>query len=172
MRALVAARGRRPWLCPVLGMVAATLAAFASPGSGVAAELPQSTLRDPVIVHLDQARLLQLPERTATLVIGNPLIADAVVQGGSTMVVTGKSYGMTNLIALDRAGGTLSEFPIQVTGPSDQTVVLYRGIERETYSCAPKCERRITLGDSQPYFTTNLQTLGVFNAQAAAGEKK
>jgi hypothetical protein len=125
-----------------------------------------------VIVHLDQAKLLQLPERTATLVIGNPLIADAVVQGGSTMVITGKSYGMTNLIALDRAGGTLSEFPIQVMGPSGRTVVLYRGIERETYSCTPKCERRITLGDSQPYFTTNLQTLSVLNAQAQAGEKK
>jgi hypothetical protein len=49
---------------------------------------------------------------------------------------------------------------------------MYRGIERETYSCAPKCERRITLGDSQPYFTTNLQTLTVLNAQAQAGEKK
>lgn len=172
MRALDAARGRRFRLCPALGIVAAALAVIANPGAGAAAELPQSTLRDPVIVHIDQAKLMQLPERTATLVIGNPLIADAVVQGGSTMVITGKSYGMTNLIALDRAGGTLSEFPIQVNGPSGQTVVMYRGIERETYSCAPRCERRITLGDSQPYFTTNLQTLGVLNAQAQAGEKK
>jgi Flp pilus assembly secretin CpaC len=172
MRAPFAPRAGRLWLCPALGIVAAALAAFADPGAGVAAELSQSTLRDPVVVHLDQAKLLQLPERTATLVIGNPLIADAVVQGGSTMVVTGKSYGMTNLIALDRAGATISEFPIQVTGPNDQTVVMYRGVERETYSCAPKCERRITLGDSQPYFTTNLQTLGTFNAQAQPSEKK
>jgi hypothetical protein len=166
MRALVAARGRR--LCPALGILVAVLAA----GSGAAAELPQSTLRDPVTVHLDQAKLLQMPERTATLVIGNPLIADAVVQGGGTMVITGKSYGMTNLVALDRNGATLSEFPIQVKGPADQIVVLYRGIERETYSCAPKCERRITLGDSQPYFTTNLQTLNVFNTLASPSDKK
>ncbi len=56
-----------------------------------------STIREPVTVHLDQAKLLKLPERTATLVIGNPLIADAAVQPGGVLVITGKSYGMTNL---------------------------------------------------------------------------
>ena len=70
--------------------------------------MPESALREPVTVHLDQAKLLKLPERTATLVIGNPLIADAVVQPGGVVVITAKSYGMTNLVALDRAGTTLS----------------------------------------------------------------
>ena len=88
------------------------------------------------------------------------------------MVITAKSYGMTNLVALDRAGATLAEYPIQVVGPGDKTVVVYRGIERETYSCAPNCERRITLGDSAAYFTANLTALGAFNAQAQAGEQK
>jgi hypothetical protein len=171
MSAFVVGRGRRPWLFPALGCLAAGLAAFVQPNPGLAAE-PVGSLREPVIVRLDQAKLLQLPERTATLVIGNPLIADAVVQGGGTLVLTAKSYGMTNLIALDRAGATLSEFPIQVVGPGDSIVVVYRGMERETYSCVPKCERRITLGDSQAYFTANLTTLGTFNAQAQPGEKK
>src|SRR5205085_3951582 len=98
--------------------------------------------------RLDQARLVKLPERTATLVIGNPLIADAAVQPGGVVVITAKAYGMTNLVALDRTGTMLIEYPIQVIGPGDRTVVVYRGVERETYSCVPKCERRITLGDS------------------------
>ena len=41
--------------------------------------------------------------------IGNPLIADASVQPGGIMVVTGKGYGVTNLVALDRDGATLME---------------------------------------------------------------
>ena len=83
--------------------------------------------------------------------IGNPLIADASVQPGGVVVITAKSYGMTNLVALDRAG-LLAEYPIEVIGPGDAIVVIYRGIERETYSCAPDCERRITLGNSAAYF--------------------
>jgi Flp pilus assembly secretin CpaC len=133
---------------------------------------PVGTLREPVTVHLDQAKLLKLPDRTATLVLGNPLIADAVVQPGGVVVVTAKSYGMTNLVALDRTGNTLGEYPIQVVGPSDTVVVVYRGIERESYSCAPNCERRITIGDTPNYLTQNLATLGTYNAQAQGQQQQ
>ena len=43
-------------------------------------------MREPVTVHLDQATLLKLPERTATIVVGNPLIADVAVQPGGLVV--------------------------------------------------------------------------------------
>ena len=59
---------------------------------------------DTVSVSLDQARLLKIPDRVTTIVIGNPLIADAALQGGGLLVVTGKGYGATNLLALDRDG--------------------------------------------------------------------
>jgi hypothetical protein len=150
-----------------LACLAVAVAAVAHPAAGFA-QGAASKLRDKVIVRVDQAALLKVPDGTGTLVIGNPLIADAAVQGG-TMVITAKSYGMTNLIALDSAGGTVAEYPIQVVGPADNVVVVYRGVERETYSCMPKCERRITLGDSQPYFTTNLTTLSQFNTLVQGG---
>ena len=167
MTAFVACRGRRPLLFPMLGCLAAALAAVTLPRPALAADpLPESTMSEPVKVRLDQAKLLKLPERTATLVIGNPLIADAAVQPGGVVVITAKSYGMTNLVTLDRTGAILTEYPIQVIGPGDATVVLYRGIERETYSCAPVCEKRITLGDSMPIFGANLNALSTFNALA------
>jgi len=166
MTAFIACRGRRPLLFPALGCLAVALAAVAHPIAARAADPVASTIREPVTVHLDQALLLKLPERTATLVIGNPLIADAVVQGG-VMVITGKSYGMTNLVVLDRSGTTMSEYPIQVVGPSESVVVLYRGMERETYSCAPNCERRITLGDSANYFAQTLNTYSAYVGQSA-----
>jgi hypothetical protein len=173
MTAFVACFGRRPLLLSVWGCLAINLAAAALPGTALATEpVMASPLRERVTVHLDQARLIKLPERTATLVVGNPLIADAVVQPGGVVVVTAKSYGMTNLVALDRAGATLSEYPIQVVGPSDVTVVMYRGIERETYSCANKCERRITLGDSAVYFAANLNAFTTYNTQSASDQKR
>ena len=35
-----------------------------------------------VSINVDQAHLLNLPDRVATIIIGNPLIADATVQSG------------------------------------------------------------------------------------------
>jgi hypothetical protein len=165
MTAFVACGGHRPLLFPVLGCLAVAFAAVALPGSILAANsVQESAVNEPVTVRLDQATLLKLPERTATLVIGNPLIADASVQPGGVVVITAKSYGMTNLVTLDRTGATLTEYRIQVIGTGDATVVVYRGIERETYSCAPVCEKRITLGDSMPIFGANLNALSTFNA--------
>lgn len=173
MTAFVARRGHRLLLFPVLGSVAVALAAVCLSKPALAADpVPESTASGLVTVRLDQAKLLKLPERTTTLVIGNPLIADASVQPGGMVVVTAKSYGMTNLVALDRVGNMLAEYPIQVIGPGDATVVIFRGIERESYSCAPVCEKRITLGDSAPIFGANLTALGTFNAQMGAEQKK
>jgi Flp pilus assembly secretin CpaC len=109
---------------------------------------------DTLNVVLDQATLMKLPEKVSTIVVGNPMIADIAVQSGGLVVVTGKGFGATNLIALDRAGTVLMERAIIVRGAAGaDTVQVYRGIQRETYSCAPNCERRITLGDSADFFT-------------------
>jgi hypothetical protein len=126
-----------------------------------------------VTVNLDQAKLLKLPEKVATIVIGNPLIADVSLQPGGLMVLTGKGYGMTNLIALDRAGAVLMERSVEVQGPRGNTVIVYSGVERGTYSCTPDCERRITLGDSNAYFDAIINETAARNgmAQGAAPVK-
>jgi hypothetical protein len=123
---------------------------------------------DTVNVNLDQARMVKMPERVATIVIGNPLIADATLQAGGILVVTGKGYGSTNLVALDRSGRVLMDKKIQVLGPgSDDIVVVYKGIERESYSCSPECAPRITLGDSAGYFNAALAQTGTRSGQAS-----
>ena len=105
-----------------------------------------------ILVNVDQAKLVKLPAKVATIVVGNPMIADVTLQAGGIIVVTGKGYGATNFIAMDRAGDILVDRLIQVEGPTDQLVTVYRGIERESYSCMPICQRRVTLGDSEDYF--------------------
>ena len=127
-----------------------------------------------LIVSLDEAKLLRLPDKIATIVIGNPMIADVSLQPGGLLVITGKGFGLTNLVALDRSGAVLLEKSIEVEGPRGELVVLYRGIERETYSCTPICERRITLGDSNVYFDALIAQAGSRNgyAQGAAPAAK
>jgi hypothetical protein len=134
---------------------------------GIAIATPARADTDTVTINVDEAQIMTLPDRVATIVIGNPLIADATLQNGGILVVTGKGYGATNLLALDRGGRVLMEKTIQVTGPGTKDlVVVYRGVERESYSCAPTCQRRITLGDSPAYFNATLTQSGTRNGQA------
>jgi Flp pilus assembly secretin CpaC len=138
-----------------IGMVLWPAAAFAEPSGNA------------VAVNVDQAKLIKLPGRVATIVVGNPLIADVTLQTGGVMVVTGKGYGATNFIAMDRSGEILVDRIIQVEGPTDQLVTVYRGVERESYSCMPICQRRVTLGDGETYFKSTIDQAGSLSSQAS-----
>jgi len=121
---------------------------------------------DTITVAVDQATITKMPDSVATLVIGNPVIADVNVRPGGLLVITGKAYGATNLIVLDGSGAVLSERYIEVTGPRDDVVVVYRGVNRESYSCAPDCNPRITLGDAPLFFSQTSSQTGDRTAQA------
>jgi Flp pilus assembly secretin CpaC len=136
-------------------------AGLASPAAVVAESA------DTIAVNVDQAKLVRLPGKVATIVVGNPLIADVTLQPGGMIVVTGKGYGATNFIALDRGGEILVDRQVQVEGPSDRLVTVYRGIERESYSCAPLCQRRVTLGDSDTYFNSTMSQAGSLSSSAS-----
>jgi Flp pilus assembly secretin CpaC len=123
---------------------------------------------DPIAVNVDQAKLVNLPGKVATIVVGNPLIADVALQAGGIIVVTGKGYGATNFIAMDRSGAILVDRVIQVEGPTDKLITVYRGVERESYSCMPICQRRITLGDGDGYFKSTIEQAGSFSSQATS----
>jgi len=152
VRSLAALRPLR-WLAPALLLVSVASEALAE---------------EPIAVALDEARIMKLPERAATVVIGNPLIADISIQAGNLGVITGKAYGATNIIVLDHGGAVLTELTIDVKGPRDSTVVVYRGATRETYSCTPLCSPRITLGDDNTFFTQAINEATTRNTQALA----
>jgi hypothetical protein len=134
------------------------------PASAFAAPAPTGGI---IAVNIDQAKLIRLPERVATIIVGNPLIADITLQVGGIIVVTGKGYGATNFVAMDRNGEVLVDRIIQVEGPADPIVTVYRGIDRESYSCTPICQPRITLGDSERFFKATIDQAGNLSGQAA-----
>ena len=126
---------------------------------------------EPIVVRLDQATLIKLPERAATVVIGNPLIADVAIQSNGIAIVTAKGYGGTNVVVMDRGGVVLSEKAIIVTSPPDHVVYVYRGPSRTTYSCNPDCSARINLGDDPDVFEKTLaETVSRTTQAMAAGQ--
>lgn len=120
--------------------------------AGGAAAAPQAGVLDSVTVMVDHAKVVRLPENAQTVIVGNPAIADVAVQRNGVMVVTGKSFGVTNLIALDAGGGLLAESLVRVGAPSDSVLIVQRGLDRESYSCTPACQPAAQLGDAQKYF--------------------
>jgi len=149
----------------ILRNVRRALIAAALLHAGVATAAGNETLD----VMLDHATILKMPERVATLVVGNPLIIDVSLQPGGIMVLTGKGFGLTNLLALDRNGKVLMDKSIQVVGPREDVLVVFRGAQQESYSCAPNCERRITLGDAQTHFDAALNQTTSRTASAQSG---
>jgi Flp pilus assembly secretin CpaC len=147
--------------CARAGLRSIAVAILVWPSVALAAPVTET-----VAVHVDQAKLVKLPGKIATIVVGNPMIADVTLQPGGIVVVTGKGYGATNFIALDRAGEVVVDRIIQVEGPTDQLVTVYRGVERESYSCMPICQRRVTLGDGEGYFKSTMDQAGSLNGSA------
>ena len=125
----------------------AVLALIASAAAAGAAA-PDDILR----ITVDQAQVAKLPANTSTVIIGNPAIADVTtLKNGAGMIVTGKGYGRTNLIALDAEGNLLDEKQIHVQ-PTRHVLVVQRGNERESYSCDPVCMPSAVLGDDTKVF--------------------
>ena len=148
----VAGRRTRSTLQSALHWLAAALfAAFAAQAVPPAAAQPP--MNDAIVAPLDVATLFKLPERTAAVVIGNPLVADVSIQaGGAIGVITPKGYGVTNIVVMDHNGVVLMEKPIVVTSQPGKVVFVYRGPSRTTYACDPDCSARVNLGDDPDVF--------------------
>jgi Flp pilus assembly secretin CpaC len=158
----------RSTLVGVAALIAACFAlpAYAQDAISAPPTAPGFTPPSDIAIALDFAALTRVPAETTTLVLGNPAIADATIQRNGLIVVTGKSYGTTNLMALNRDGQTLSEMTIHVSAPTSRTLTVLRGTARETYSCSPRCEQTVTLGDNPDYFGAYSGQIGNRNGLA------
>jgi hypothetical protein len=155
-----------PKLAPRLAVVAALLAVAMHPAA--AAE----TI---VEVMIDQATLVRLERPAAEIVVGNPSIADVSVQSGKVLVVTGKSFGETNLIVMDAEGKVFVSRRLVVQEPRTGFITMYRGSARQTLHCAPYCTPPLVIGDAPDVFGTisgQITTKQSISQSAAEGEKQ
>jgi Flp pilus assembly secretin CpaC len=121
-------------------------------------------------ISLDRATVIKAPANTSMVVIGNPGIADVSVQKNGVMVLTGKSFGETNMIALNDKGEMISESWLRVRPANRGThVTVYRAGEPETFSCAPDCRPTVTLGDADKFFGRTGGQVGARNGFSQGG---
>ncbi len=111
-----------------------------------------------ILVNVNMARVLRINAPAATVIIGNPGIADVTIQDSQTLILTGKSYGQTNLIVLDSAGNPIADTLIEVIQTSDDVVTVYMGLARITLACEPVCQPTATLGDDTTYTSQSISS--------------
>lgn len=91
-------------------------------------------------VVMNQAKIVKLARPADTIVIGNPAIADASVQDATTIVLTGRGFGVTNLVVLDKDGNPIVDEQVTVSRDAASSVRVYRRSAVQTLSCTPYCE--------------------------------
>jgi len=124
-------------------------------------------------VGIDEARLLRLDGQGAEVIVGNPSIADVAVQSGRLLVLTGKSFGFTNVIVLDAERREILNRKVRVTSDQTRLVTLHKGTARLSYVCSPVCESTLVPGDAPDYFDSLSKEIsvkfGVANSAIAGG---
>ena len=115
---------------------------------------PSRANAEDLIVKYDQSQILKTPRPIAEIIIGNPMIADVAIQSNNLLVITGKSFGITNIIVLDADRNVIQDQRVMVQRDEAKVVNLHKGTKRESYNCAPQCNPTITVGDDTAYFDT------------------
>jgi Flp pilus assembly secretin CpaC len=110
----------------------------------------------PITVNVNMARVLRISAPAATVIVGNPGIADVTIQDPQTLILTGRSYGQTNLIVLDSAGEPIADTLVEVAQMQAGVMTVYQGLNRTSLSCAPTCQPIVMMGDDTAYSSQTL----------------
>lgn len=139
------------------GLSVALAATFALTIGTASADDALPPLEGALQITVDRAAVFAIPPGTFVIAIGNAAIADVVKPAPGMAVITGKSFGQTNVVLMDSAGKRVASADIRVVQPNSPLVTVRRGADkRDTYSCTPVCAPSIALGDSSEGFTTNM----------------
>ena len=113
---------------------------------------------DDLVVRYDQSQLLRLPRAVSEIIIGNPSIADVTIQSGNMLVITGKTFGITNIIALDGEKNVIQDQRVVVERDDRGIVNVSRAGLRQSFSCNPVCAPTMTIGDETTFFNQVVQS--------------
>lgn len=141
----------------------------------VSPALPARAESNQLDITIDEAKVVRLDRPAAEIIVGNPSIADVAVQSGKVLVVTGKSFGRTNLIVIDGDGKEITNRYLSVEEPQTGLITLHEGAQaRATYYCAPFCTSALSIGDDKDYFenvSKQMQTKQSMGQATAEGSK-
>jgi Flp pilus assembly secretin CpaC len=104
----------------------------------VAAGAVQAQSR-PLNVEIDHATRVQLRAPAGSVIVANPKIADVTVVDANTLFITGKGYGVTEVIAVDALGRPLFQSQVVVSAGSTGSVRVWRGAQATEMACGSNC---------------------------------
>ena len=102
-------------------------------------------------LDVDDAKLVKLAGEPSTVVVSNPMFADASIQGNK-LIVIGKSTGRTKIIVLDFDGKQLANMTVKVQRAENQVLSVFRAGIRRTMTCEPFCDQTLVVNDDSPRF--------------------
>lgn len=108
-----------------------------------ASTLPAQAQEARLSVQIDSIQRVQLNGAVSSVIVGNPAIADVTVVDQNSLFVTGKGYGVTEIVAVDAIGRTIFQRQIVVTGGSTGAVRVWRGARPTEMACAGSCEATV-----------------------------
>ncbi|MCP1198771.1 pilus assembly protein N-terminal domain-containing protein [Notoacmeibacter sp. MSK16QG-6] len=94
-----------------------------------------------ISIDKGNARIVKLVEPAETVIVGEPTVADVTVKDSRTLVLTGRTYGSTNLVVFNAAGEPIVDQPVIVSRQGKGSVRLYRRDDVEMMTCLPVCEK-------------------------------
>ncbi|MFZ4166355.1 pilus assembly protein N-terminal domain-containing protein [Brevundimonas sp. NPDC058933] len=93
----------------------------------------------PLNVEIDHATRVQLRGPAGSVIVANPKIADVTVVDANTLFITGKGYGVTEVIAVDALGRPLFQSQVVVSAGSAGSVRVWRGAQPTEMACGSSC---------------------------------
>jgi hypothetical protein len=136
-----------------LGLVRA-LTGIAVVLAGIVLARAAAEAAEPISIYIDRAKVMRISRPAATVIIGNPAIADATIQDNQMLIITGRSYGTTNLIVLDSNGQPIADEILTVQAADDSLVTVFKRDDRQTLSCNPDCGPTLAIGDDTKAFNS------------------
>lgn len=133
-------------------LLALSFLAVSLSATATASASDRDDANDALKIIIDRAKVVRIAKPADTIIVGNPSIVDATIQDSRTIVLTGRNFGLTNMIILDSDGDAIVDETIVVQGHETNTVRIYRQAIRETLACSPVCENTLTVGDESTKF--------------------
>ncbi len=133
----------------------------------LAAAAPVRAQEPPVVVLTDRAKVFRIDAPADTIIIGNPAIADVTMHDRQTVVITGKQFGSTNLVILDKSGQPIIDEVIVVQQSETNLVTVQRNAVRYSYACAPVCDPVFRIGDDKDGFEATAKQVEFRDKMAA-----
>jgi Flp pilus assembly secretin CpaC len=127
-------KSRRPILVAAFGIAALAGSAMAQSAS--------------MNIGIDRSQRVSLRGAVASVIVNNPQIADVTVVDANTLVIQGKGYGQTEILAVDAIGRPLFQNQIIVSGGQAGSMRVWRGGQATEMACAATCSPSLRVYDN------------------------